>query len=217
MKKVILAALVAPILFLSALAGCSKPVDFTAYISEMRTDIFIYSDDDMEIKAYCSKKEQPYVADGIMGEPCEVVEVFVSFSKPHEEVVISLGGLGGEMSYRAVDNDYYLSLSAAPFSGGMVEAELTVDGESRGYRLLSVKDDGVMSCQNAVLCVVEHDRELFDGLVENGVFKGEIYARLLYDDGCYYYVGVCDRDKNLTAFLLDGVKGKIIATKNLTL
>lgn len=213
----LLVALVAPILSLVAVFGCAKEIDFTAYISEKRTDIYVYSDDETQITAYCSQKEQPYVADGILGEPCQIVEFFVKFTKPHEEVTISVGDLGGEMSYRSVDNDFYLSLSAEPLAGGSVDAALSVDGESRNYTLLSVRDDSVMSCENAVLCVVEHDRELFDGLVENGVFKGEIYVRLLYDEGCYYYVGICDRDKNLTAFLLDGVKGKIIATKQISL
>lgn len=217
MKKLLFLALAAPILSLFAFTGCSKEIDFTAYISEMRQDIFVYSDDTTEIKAYCSVKEQPYVADGILGEPCEIIEVFVSFSTPHEEVNISIGDLGGEMNYRSVDNDFYLSLSASPFTGSSVAAVLTVDGESNNYTLLSVRDDSVMSCENAALCVVEHDRELFDALVDNGIFKGEIYVRLLYDEGCYYYVGVCDRNKNLTAFLLDGVKGKIIATKHLSL
>ena len=72
-----------------------------------------------------------------------------------------------------------------------------------------------MDCESAVKCVTEHNPDLFASLTENKIFKGEIYVRLLYDEGCYYYVGVCDREKNINAFLVDGVRGKIIANKKL--
>ena len=70
-------------------------------------------------------------------------------------------------------------------------------------------------CEQALSCVVEHDRELFDSMTANGLFDGEIFIRLLYDEGCYYYVGVCNKQKNIKAYLLDGERGKIIATKEL--
>ena len=66
-----------------------------------------------------------------------------------------------------------------------------------------------------VKCVIEHDRKLFEGLTENRLFLGEIYVRLLYDEGCYYYVGVCDKSKHVTAYLIDGEHGKVIATKDI--
>ena len=61
-------------------------------------------------------------------------------------------------------------------------------------------------------CAVEHGKELFASLTDGNIFLGEIYVRLLYDDGCYYYVGVCDRNKKITAYLVDGERGKVIAS-----
>lgn len=216
MKKYFSGAIAASVVSFLTVSACAKEVDFSEYVSEARTDIFIYSDENIEIKAYSSKKEQPYAADGFVGALNDCLELFVKFSAPQETAEISINNFGGEMSYRAVEGDFYLSLPAL-LSGGSCDAVVTVDGKVKTYKLLNVKEEGVMTYADALLCVVEREKELFDGLVDRGVFCGEIFVRLLYDEGCYYYVGVCDRDKKLSAFLVEGVRGKIIASKRLEL
>ena len=92
---------------------------------------------------------------------------------------------------------------------------MNADGKTETYTALTAIYEGVLSCDDALRCVIDCEKELFENMTVNGVFDGEIYVRLLYDDGCYYYVGVCGKDKNITAFLVDGEKGKIIAKKTL--
>ena len=214
MKKYLLIAvgLLAAVLSLS---GCSKSVKYSDYISEKRTDIYLYAGDDTEIKIYCSKREQPYAADGIKGDVSDFIEIFVSLPKNPETVEIDAGGLGGEMNFRAVENDYYLSFSAQPFKTESIEVKLDCDGKASSYTAQSVKSGALLSCEQALNCVIDHDKSLFNSLTDGNVFAGEIFVRLLYDNGCYYYVGVCDRQKNMSAYLVDGERGKIIASKKL--
>lgn len=200
---------------LCALPACSKQVNYLDYVSESRTDIFLYRDDTTEIKIQCSKKEQPFSADGCKGDICDLVEIYVALAKNPQELEVQVEGFGGEMNYQAVTRQYYLSLSCAAFDKSGVEVTLTADGNKETYTALSVKDDKVMSCEKAVECVAEYASELFEGLTANGLFDGEIFVRLLYDDGCYYYVGVCNKDKLITAFLIDGERGKVIAKKEI--
>ena len=197
------------------LPGCSKSVKYSDYISEKRTDIYLYAGDDTEIKIYCSSREQPYAADGIKGEVSDFVEIFVTLPKNHETVEIDAEGLGGEMNYRAVEKDYYLSFTACPFKSESVEVKLGLDGETLSYTVQSVKSGALITCEQALNCVIDHDKDLFTSLTDGTLFAGEIYVRLLYDNGCYYYVGVCDREKNVNAYLVDGERGKIIASKKL--
>ena len=208
---IILSALCA----LYALPACAKRVNYCDYISESRSDVFLYRDDTTEIKIQCSKKEQPFCADGYKGEVCDLVEIYVTLAKNPQVLEVQVESLGGEMNYQAVTRQYYLSLSAAAFDKSGVEVTLTADGNKETYTALSVKDDGVMSCEQAALCVAEYASELFEGLTSNGLFDGEIFVRLLYDDGCYYYVGVCNKEKHVTAFLIDGERGKVIAKKEI--
>ena len=211
LSGIILSALCA----LCALPACAKQVNYCDYISESRTDIFLYKDDATEIKIQCSKKEQPFSADGYKGELSDLVEIYVALAKNPQELEVSVEGLSGEMNYQAVTRQYYLSLSAAAFDKSGVEVTLTADGNKETYTALSVKDGNVMSCEKAVECVVEYAGELFEGLTSNGLFDGEIFVRLLYDEGCYYYVGVCNKEKKITAFLIDGERGKVIARKEI--
>lgn len=198
------------------LSGCSSSLDYNAYISEKRSEIYIYKDDSTEFKIYCTQREQPYNADGICGNMCEVREIFAEFADTPSSVAVNIGGYSGEMNYQAVGGRFTASYSAAAINADGVDVLLTVDGEERAFKALSVADKSVISCETALRCVIEHDGDLFANLTEKKDFKGEIHVRLLYDEGCYYYVGVCDRNKNTTAYLVDGGNGKIIAGKKFT-
>lgn len=201
--------------FACVFAGCSKKVDYNLYVSERRNSVYVYADDDVSITIYCSQKEQPYAADGYRGNVSDLTEIFVKLSKSVQKLQIDANGLGGEMNYSSVDKNYYLSFSAPDFNADSVQVILTADGSQNSYTAQNVKSGNVLSCSEALACVVEHDRELFLSLTANGLFNGEIFVRLLYDEGCYYYVGVCDKQGNITAYLLDGERGKIIAKKQL--
>ena len=195
--------------------GCKKSVNYLNYISEKRSNIYLYLDDEVEIKIHISERESPYSTDGIKGEVSEFTEVFVCLPKNYDEVSISVCDMQGQMNYKAVENCYYLSQSGGNIEGDKVTVTLTYNGESKEYSALSVLYDGVISCEEAVKCVIDYDGELFASLTQKDIFLAEILVRLLYDDGCYYYVGVCDRNKKISAFLVDGERGNIIATKEL--
>ena len=175
------------------LGGCKKEVDYFNYVSEKRDNIYLYSDDNIEIKVYSLERENPYSADGIKGDITSLCEVYVRLPKNYE-------------------NCYFLSFSDEKFESESVPVTLTYDNKSTDYTAASVLYDGVISCRDAVKCVIEHANDLFKSLTDGKIFTGEIYVRLLFDDGCYYYVGVCDRNKKITAFLVDGERGKVIAS-----
>lgn len=195
--------------------GCGKRVNYLNYVSEKRSNIYLYSNDGFEIKIHISERETPYSTDGIKGDMSDFCEIFVTLPKNYDEVEISVADVNGEMNYKAVENCYYLSLSGGNISGESVNVNLTYGGKTEEYTAVSVLYDGVISCDDAVKCAIDHDGELFKSLTQNDLFMGEISVRLLYDEGCYYYVGVCDREKKITAFLVDGERGNVIATKQL--
>ena len=208
-------------LFLSAIlgvcffCGCGKKVNYLDYISEKRSNIYLYSDDEFEVKIHIAQKEAPYSTDGIKGEVSSFCEIFVSLPKNYDEVEISVADISGQMNYKAVENRYYLSQSGGNIVGDAVPVTLTFGGESKQFTVVSVLYSGVISCEDAVNCAIEYDSELFASLTQKDLFLGEIFVRLLYDEGCYYYVGVCDRNQKITAYLIDGERGTVIATKEL--
>ncbi|MGN0803929.1 MAG: hypothetical protein ACI4MS_00915 [Candidatus Coproplasma sp.] len=212
MKKILITLLT--ILTISpAFAGCSKSIDYFTYVSENRKCVYLYKDDIYEIKIYCSDRETPYVLDGVKGNMTTVTEIYYSCKSSPSEVVCELDGHGGEMSYLAVDNCFYLSFSGETLQSQSLLVKLTIDGKESETEVFNVCQSGTITPQTAVKCVYEYDTETFSSLTNKNSFQGEISVRLIYDEGCYYYVGVCDRQKNINAYLVDGINGRIIAER----
>lgn len=215
MKKFIFIA-AAALAASAAFAGCAKKsVDFNDYISEKRTDIYQYSADGFDFFLNTGTREQPFEADGYRGEIFKVGEAFAFFDSPPSAVEIRIGEREGEMNYDAPKKRFYLNFPDFEIESDEIEVKLEYDEKEVAFTAQSVLYDGVMSCEEALECVKEHDGELFSALSDGEYFKGEIFIRLLYEDGCYYYVGVCDRQGKISAYLVDGEHGKILAKKKM--
>lgn len=215
MKKFLCAAAAClPLTFL--LTACTKKTDYFNYVSEYRKSVYFYEDDAVTLKIYNLEKETPCALDGIKGSVNTLTEIYYSCEKTANEVEIELNGQGGEMSYLAVTRNYYLSFSGELAEAPSVQVKVTVDGNEKTFDVLNVAEEGTIDGKTALKCVYEYDGESFEKLTEGKNFNGEILIRLLYDEGCYYYVGICDRDKNVHAYLVNGADGRIIAEREST-
>lgn len=210
MKKILTALIVclAPVTLFTA---CKTETDYFAYVSEYRSGFYLYEGDDLEVKAYSVERETPYLLDGIKGKTSHLTEIYLTYDGDCGEAEIKIGEKGGEMSYMATARNFYLSFPDGELSGASLSATVTLDGKEREIEIKNVAAEGAIDGKSALDCVREYDGERFENLCENGTFKGEIILRLLYDEGCYYYVGLCDRDKNVHAYLVDGGDGRVIA------
>lgn len=195
------------------LSSCAKKIDYYSYVSELRHDVYMCEEDSFELKIYITDRESPYNSDGIKGEMQQVAEIYYTPDITPDEVCVSVGGYSGEMNYVATTRSFYLSFSSDGFDGDELEVAIEEDGSTRTVNVINVKEDGVIDAKTALECAVEYDGKTFKGLENGSAFMGEIYVRLIYDAGCYYYVGVCDRDGNVCAYLVDGLSGRIIAEK----
>ena len=204
------------VLLSSLLTACKRQTDYFRYVSEYRKSVYFYSDDKLSVKIYSVDRETPYSLDGIKGETNALTEVYVQLAKTADEVEAELLGQGGEMSYLAVTRNYYLSFSGTEANGASVDVKITVDGTATEIKALNVAEEGTIDGKPALKCVLDYDGGTFSALTDRGAFAGEIYIRLLYDEGCFYYVGVCDRDKNVHAYLVSGTDGRVIAEREMT-
>lgn len=211
MKKFLTVLLISVPLCL-VFSACKKKTDYFSYVSEYRKSVYLLKEDNYELKIYCTERETPYLLNGVKGETSTVTEVYYYCENTPQSVDIEIGGQGGEMSYVATTRTFYLSFTGE-FEGDDISADLTVDGKQVNLVAHNVTKEGVISGKAALNCVMEYDRKTFDDLTDNGTFGGEIQIRLLYDDGCFYYVGVCDREGNVNAYLVDGDDGRILAQK----
>jgi hypothetical protein len=208
--------LVGFLLFPLFFSGCTPTTDYSEYISDCRYDIYLYGDDDVTVKVYLSDRESPFVADGICGEVEPFTEVYVQFNQTPTNVSLSCNAFSGEMSYQSAKDCFYLSVGQTPNWQGEVSMELTFDQKQKNCLLTSVVSEGILSCEQALECVKEHAEEKFSLFTKKGGFDGEIFVRLLYDEGCWYYVGLCDKSGTIYAYLADATLGKVIAERTIT-
>ncbi len=217
MKKIIKALLCATVAVTSAAAfgSCTKEIDYYDYVSEARESVYIYEDDDISVKIYSGRRESPYNADGICGEISPFTEIYVELAAQSEKVSVSAAGISGEMTYLTVKGCYYLSAGVGITPAESVPLTVTAGENTKEYTATSVLYSGIIDSRGALECVRQYKSGLFESLTENDFFAGEIHIRLLYDEACYYFVGIYDREGNLTACLADGATGKIIAERSL--
>ena len=210
MKKFLL-SLILGVPALLCLSGCKKSVDYYSFVSEYRKSVYLYQDDAISVKIYSVDKETPYSLDGVKGDVSNVTEVYLEYAKSADEVEIELLGHGGEMSWMAVTRNYYLSFSDCEISGASISVTVNIDGTEKKFDVFNVAEEGTIDGKTALKCVREYDADTFNTLTDGSSFAGEIVIRLLYDEGCYYYVGVCNREANMHAYLVNGSDGRIIA------
>ena len=199
-------------------SACSKEIDYFSYISELRDNVFLAKSQEYSLRVYSVLKEQPYVADGIKNEVSYRAEFYLFAPSGKKEYSLSFTANGetiqGDMSFDNVKGEYYYFCSLD--ISNLEEIECVFSSENEHFSLVAktVKTPNTLDSKSILNCVLQSQTELFSSLTDDYGFAGEIYLRLLYEDSPYYYVGVMDRKANVTAFLLNGETGKILAKRN---
>lgn len=204
-------------LLLLPLYSCKKSVEYFSYISEQRNNIFLAQTDDFYLRVYSVIKETPYVADGIPMETSPRAEVTLIAPQGDETYHISFlvdgKSYGGEMSFDNVRAEYSFSCTLDLSTHHAIDFQIQHGEESVTLTARSVLEDDAIPPQEILKIVQRENAELFESMTDKYGFSGEIYLRLLYEDAPYYYVGVIDRNCRITAFLINGTSGKILAKR----
>lgn len=217
LKKTIVFTL-ALLSFCLVFSACSKKeVDYFSYVSERRDNIFVCQTDEFLIKIYSSKKETPYLCDGIKRAVTPRTEIFLTADSGEKEYFVYFFAngkkYGGDMSYDNVKQTYFYTLTLDISALEDIPLEIEYDGGKVALNAKSVKENGLLSPEQIVEKVSLAEKEFFKNLTKENVFQGEIYVRLIYENGLYYFVGIIDKNGNMLSVLCDGKTGKILAKR----
>ena len=218
-KRALFLTLLLWILFpLFFFTSCAKEVDYFSYVSELRNNVLLAQDQTYSLRIYSVSKESPYESDGVPKEIIRRAEFYLSAPSGEKEYQLSFS-INGEthtavLSFDNVKGEYYYFESVDISACDTLECTLLYDGQSTVFLAKSVKTPTTLSPNDILEKVKTSEPELFSSLTDKYGFSGEIYLRLLYEDAPYYYVGIIDRNGNVTAFLLNGESGKILAKRN---
>ncbi len=211
MKKILFVLLAA----LLCLSGCGGHYDYSQHISEVKSDIFCAETEEFTLTAACVSREYPYCADGIACPMSNVIEIsLVPAERQNTEYFVYIGEIGGEMSVRNAQGDYFYSESIDVFPEGSVSVIVEWGEERREIAITSVKNEKTISVGDALSYAVEAEKETISRMTKGGVFLGEFHIRLLRRDKNYYYVGIVDRDGETVSLLLDSESGSVLARRD---
>ena len=194
------------------LAACQKKPDYFAYVSELRSDLFVADEEDFSLTVACISRETPYLNDGIKATMSNVIEITLDGDADEYSVYI-LGDeqVGGEMSFRNTRGDFYFSQGVKSFPEGSVSLRVEWEDTSREIVATSVKTDNTLSSEDALEHALKGEQATLEHMSTDGKFQGEFYVRLLRRDKTYYYVGIVDRNGKTTSLLLDSENGQVLA------
>lgn len=215
MKKPISAFLLI-LSMLPALTACGG-YDYSAHISEAKSDLFCAETDEFTVTVSCVSREYPYVADGITCPMNSVMEVSLVPAKSqicdYEVYLLGETTWGGETSFRTYAGDYFYSESVRKFPEGNVTVQIKWEDETRELTATSVKNEKTLSVNEILEYAIKAEKETVKQMTRDGNFLGEFYIRLLRRNINYYYVGITDLNGTTVSLLLDSETGEVLAKR----
>ncbi len=201
---------------LPALTACGG-YDYSAHISEAKSDLFCAETDEFTVTVSCVSREYPYVADGITCPMNSVMEVSLVPAKPqicdYEVYLLGETTWGGETSFRTYAGDYFYSESVRKFPEGSVTVQIKWEDETRELTATSVKNEKTLSVNEILEYAIKAEKETVKQMTCDGNFLGEFYIRLLRRNINYYYVGITDLNGTTVSLLLDSETGEVLAKR----
>ncbi len=199
------------------LFSCKREINYFDYVSELRSNVFLASNDEFSLRIYSVQKESPYTADGVPREINVRTEIWLVAPSGEKECNLSFTvdntPYGGEMAYDNVKAEYYLACNLDTATLSTIECNITYGETEYTLTAKSVLSQETLSPQTVLKNLASAEAELFTSMTDKYGFAGEIYLRLIYEDSPYYYVGVIDRSGKTNAFLINATSGKILARR----
>ena len=201
---------------LFAFSSCTSESKYTPYISQLRTDVFVGEGENYSLQIFAEQREIPFINDASAREKHNLLTVRVlNCDKP---LKITLTYSNQELSCDAEYNPHAMSMTASFKVTSFPSGKLTayIEGEfTEQIECVSKKREDSISPLTALNNVISQRKDFINSISSNGELNAEIYVRLLVEkDSNFYYVGFGLGSNKITAFLLDGKTGEIIAGKD---
>ncbi|HEY8423421.1 MAG TPA: hypothetical protein VIL23_01510 [Clostridia bacterium] len=221
--------LVFALFFVNIGCGSKIPAEIKKNLSEIRVNIYEFSNDNMSVNIITGEREEPYVLDGTANG---MVEYTVITFTPEDPDNIS-----SEITYKYTlktgKKDYTGTFTLHPF-GNSYAAEIGEKIDLKSVQLIitaqkddwkfeenavieSILTDEMMNWEEALKIGAEALKKATQSMYDKNKLKAEVYVKLLCDplgktSDHFWYVAFADGNKIVSA-LMDPVSKEILALK----
>ena len=199
------------------LFACNNLSEQRSSVSQIRYNIFYGEENGIKIKVFSEEKEYPFINDGIANSRQNFVIVKVLNQYNDTNINLSYNGqnYNAKCQYNAHSNSMDYSFKVKSLPNKEVTVVANTNDTSVSITCKSLLKSDTISPLTALEKVNKAQSEFISTLYQNGEFKAEIYVRLIVEsDYNFYYVGFGQGANKITAFLIDGITGEILAGKN---
>lgn len=210
------------------LCGCnsSKAYDFAVNnLAEVRYNLYATSTEDISVTLMSGKREKDYVVNGYCTDPIEfgVITFNVLADVVLPDVVNFVLTVGttrydGMLEKNPFDGSYVYDVKKIIDSGDVITAKIIAGDFVKDAELISVTKNFNVNWQNALKLACSELKNELNDFVEDGVFKGECYVKIInddeVDDNFYWYVNFVNRSGKNYAVVIDPISHEIMAKKS---
>ena len=170
------------------LAAACAPYDYSARVSEVRSDLFLAETEAFTLTVACVSREYPYADDGI---PCPMTDTLEASLAPKGdapaavEIYADGTGWGGEASFSAVYGEYRFSEGVSAFPEGTLSLRVVWGEKEVSLAATSVRTEQTLTPEEALAAFTAAEKETLKRMQKEGAFCGELCIRLLLREKNY--------------------------------
>ena len=216
-KKIICALLLVSALFINA--SCKKSLDLNVYVSQLRLGVYQGVSENFDLTLYSESKEKPFAIDGFVGEMGNVLIVKLNGTKTLSDgVKITVKyddyECSGEFKLNPVNSTYTAEIEVENLPNTPnVLAFIETEEVKEQVSLVSKVSASKLDYKSVLKFVQDSDAETVKKLFTSNV-STEIHIRIIPEKGKnYYYVGFNNKDGSISAYLVDGETGEVLARR----
>lgn len=192
------------------LSSCKEENYLLPFVSETRTDIFLSENEKFPVKAYYGKKDgQNFLTFFISGGEIDETSLFLEMQLNDETVK-------KEFTFDPVKSVLTLSIPIDNFTEKEFTVNILKGSDKEELKLSSILPEKTLPINEILNALCEKQSSLIKNYMEDGVFNGNICARIIVkDNNAYWYIGLTDKSGKLTAFLMDAKDGTVKAVREI--
>ena len=221
MKKSIF-VLISLLTFLCFFSACAAPFSLVPFVSELRSDIFIGSSENFNVKASYGFKETPFSNDAKVGIKIDQMtfRLLDSETDVSEHLLcLTFNGASYKSAFKfdPVSHTMLATINVDGFNLKEFDVEIRTASTVEKVKMKSIVPEGTIDYKTALDFLAKNQPELINNYRTDGNnFSGEIYVRIVVkNDKSYWYVGLASGNDNLKALLIDGKSGEVLAIREI--
>ena len=210
------------LIIFATFSGCNKTLDLSDYLTELKFQSYISQDCEYLMKANYGFIEDNHINEGKVGKKINLL-TFKLLDRQTDNITYTIeldfNGVNYKSTFKLspVSHSLVAVMEINDFNLNQFEVTLSYSSEKIKTTMVSILPENTITYKQALTHLQTQQSQLINSyLDQNGEFNGEITARILVkDQHPYWHIGLCDKNANVKALLIDGFSGEVLAIRQI--